>query len=130
MEKQKREIESFEDIQELVDTFYSKVRVDKLIGPIFNNTIGDEWHIHLPKMYTFWQTLLLKQHTYFGAPFPPHMPLPIYEEHFEVWMKLWTETLDDLFLGEVAEEAKWRAGKLKDMFLKKLEFVRTYPYNI
>ncbi|HLQ99880.1 MAG TPA: group III truncated hemoglobin [Sphingobacterium sp.] len=129
MEQTKREIKKIEDIQELVDSFYAKVRKDKLIGPIFNNTIGEEWPAHLTKMYTFWQTLLLKKQTYFGAPFPPHMPLPIYEEHFEVWMKLWNQTLDELFVGETAEEAKWRAMKLKDMFLKKLEFVRSYPYN-
>ncbi|HEV8082029.1 MAG TPA: group III truncated hemoglobin [Chitinophagaceae bacterium] len=67
-----KEIISLDDIKKLVDTFYDKVRRDQLIGPIFNGRIQDRWPQHLEKMYTFWQTVLLGEHTYFGTPFPPH----------------------------------------------------------
>ncbi|WP_432329955.1 group III truncated hemoglobin [Mucilaginibacter sp. P25] len=54
----------------MVDSFYTKIRQDDLLGPIFNERIGDKWSEHLEKMYSFWQTTLLGEHTYSGRPFP------------------------------------------------------------
>ena len=62
-----KEIESFEDIQKLVNCFYDKVRKDELIGPLFNARMRDRWPQHLEKMYRFWQTVLLGEHTYLEA---------------------------------------------------------------
>ncbi|HRP32101.1 MAG TPA: group III truncated hemoglobin, partial [Agriterribacter sp.] len=107
-----KEILNLDDIKKLVDTFYAKVRENDLLAPVFNERIQDRWPQHLEKMYTFWQTLLLDERTYFGAPFPPHAGLPVNHEHFNQWMQLFTQTVDELFLGEKAEEAKWRAGKM------------------
>ena len=72
-----KEIISLEDIKKIVDTFYEKIREDKLLVPIFNEKIQDPWPQHLEKMYTFWQTLLLNERTYFGSPFPAHASLPV-----------------------------------------------------
>src|SRR5690606_24757315 len=102
----KKKIETIDDIRLLVDTFYGKARQDSLIGPIFNDVIGDQWPVHLEKMYRFWQTVLFdKEHTYFGAPFPPHAKLPVNQEHFDTWLGLWHETIDEFFTGERAAEA-------------------------
>ena len=60
----KKDISNMEDIQLLVNNFYSKVQKDDLIGEIFNQKIGNNWEFHLQKMYTFWQTLLLDERTY------------------------------------------------------------------
>lgn len=107
---------TLDDIKLLVNTFYGKVRADELLGPIFNERIQDRWPHHLEKMYTFWQTTLLGEHTYSGRPFPPHATLPVGHQHFERWVSLFTQTIDELFTGEKAEEAKWRAGKIAEMF--------------
>lgn len=120
----KRDITSMEDIQLLVNTFYGKVRVDSLLGGIFNGVIKDQWPEHLEKMYRFWQTVLLSEHTYYGAPFPPHAQLPIDQKHFGTWLKLWRETIDEHFSGGKAEEAKWRGDKMAAMFLSKIEYYR------
>jgi len=120
----KNDIETITDIKLLVDTFYSSVQKDRLIGPIFNHVIQGRWPEHLDKMYRFWQTVLLDEHTYFGSPFPPHAELPIKKEHFSAWLGLWRQTVDDLFEGEKAEEAKWRAEKMAEMFLFKIEYYR------
>ena len=120
MIEKNNDILDIEDIKNLVDTFYGKVRQDELIGPIFNNQIQDRWPQHLAKMYTFWQTVLIGPHTYFGSPFPPHAKLPVEEIHFERWMELFTGTIDELFEGKIAEEAKWRAGKMAEMFQIKI----------
>lgn len=111
-----------EDIRRLVDAFYGKVRIDGLIGPIFIGAIGDDWPAHLDKMVRFWQTVLLEEHTYYGSPFPPHARMPLEGRHFETWLRLWNATVDELFDGAKAAEAKWRAGKMAEMFLSKITY--------
>ncbi len=127
--KEAKDIKSLQDIKKLVDTFYEKVREDNLIGPIFNERIQNRWPQHLEKMYTFWQTVLLSEYTYFGSPFPPHAHLPVSHDHFEKWMELFTKTVDELFSGEVATDAKWRASKMAEMFESKINYYKDKPFN-
>mgnify|MGYP000014324520 CR=1 FL=1 len=120
----KKDIENLEDIQLMVDTFYGKVQEDELLQGIFNGIIRDKWEQHLEKMYRFWQTVLLKEHSYYGAPFAPHATMPIDAKHFERWEQLFSETIDAHFEGEKADEAKWRAGKMAELFLSKIEYYK------
>ena len=126
---QKEDILTLEDVKLLVDTFYDKVRDDELLAPIFNERIKDKWPEHLEKMYRFWQTVLLKDHTYFGSPFVPHANLPVDHIHFERWMGLFEPTVDELFTGEKAKEAKWRAGKMAEMFETKINYFRNQGFR-
>lgn len=121
----KKDITSITDIHLLVDTFYEKVRKDELLGIIFNTVIQGNWPTHLEKMYRFWQTILLTEHTYFGSPFRPHAQLPVGEQHFDRWKSLFKETVDEHFEGEKAAEAKWRAEKMATMFLTKIQYFQT-----
>lgn len=117
-----QDISTLKDVQLLVDSFYTKVRDNELIGPVFKGVIKDQWPVHLEKMYRFWQTLLLEDKTYFGSPFPPHAKLPVAKEHFDAWLRLWKETVDGNFSGKIADEAKWRADKMAVMFLSKIQY--------
>jgi hemoglobin len=121
-----QDILTIEDIKKLVDTFYGKVRQDELLAPIFNEKIGDQWPKHLEKMYTFWQTVLLGEQTYYGSPFPKHAQLPVDKMHFQKWIELFNQTVDELFQGEKATEAKLRAGKMAEMFNSKIEYSRKH----
>lgn len=125
----KQDIMVLEDIKHLVDTFYGKIQVDDFIGPIFNEKIGNNWHEHLSKMYQFWQTILLDEHTYGGRPFPPHAQLPIEKPHFDRWLAIFDETVDELYEGAVAEEAKSRGRKMATLFQVKLEHIRKSPFR-
>ncbi len=129
MTEEKHDILDLTDVKLLVDTFYGKVRNDELIGPIFNERIQDRWPQHLNKMYTFWQTVLLGEHTYFGTPFPPHAQLPVEGEHFERWLSLFAETVSELFQGKIADEALWRANKMAEMFQSKIEYYKNNARN-
>lgn len=117
----KHDIQSIDDIQLMVNTFYNRIREDEVLGPIFEEKIQDRWQQHLEKMYRFWQTILLEEHTYNGAPFPPHARLPIDESHFVIWVKIFSSTVDDFFEGPVAEEAKKRGALMAAIFNSKLE---------
>ncbi|RYG16028.1 MAG: group III truncated hemoglobin, partial [Chitinophagaceae bacterium] len=122
------DIINLEDVKLLVDDFYGRVRDNELLSPIFNGVIGERWPVHLEKMYGFWQTLLLDVQAYSGSPFLKHAKLPIEKEHFDTWMRLFTETIDSHFTGAKAEEAKWRAAKMSEMFQYKLDYYKTTPY--
>lgn len=119
-----KDILTLEDIKKLVDAFYEKVRQDQLLAPIFNERIQDHWPQHLEKMYAFWQTVLLHQQAYQGSPFPPHAHLEINHSHFERWMELFTSTVDFLFEGATANDAKLKAGKMAEMFQIKIEYYK------
>jgi hemoglobin len=127
MEALKTDIINLNDIKVLVDNFYTKIRDEKLLGPIFNGIIGDNWPAHLTKMYGFWQTLLLDTPAYSGSPFLKHAKLPIAKEHFDRWMELFNETVDEHFSGAKADEAKWRAARMSEMFQYKLDYLKNNP---
>ena len=120
----KKDISDIEDIKLMVNAFYDQIRENEVLGPIFNGIIQDRWSQHLEKMYTFWQTILLEEHTYFGSPFPPHAKLPVDASHFEQWLQLFNQNMENLFEGTKAEEAKWRAAKMAQMFQIKIEYIQ------
>lgn len=119
-----KDITTLDDIKLLVDTFYNKVQKDEFIGPIFNEKIANRWPEHVEKMYRFWQTILLEVHSYSGSPFPPHKQLPVDKAHFDRWMEIFTETVDTLFTGAIADEAKLRAKNMAEMFNYKINYFR------
>lgn len=121
---ERKEITTIEEIKLLVDLFYDKVRRDPLLADIFNGAIKENWPLHLEKMYRFWQTVLLQEHTYHGSPFAPHAQLPVKAEHFDRWKQLFFETIDDNFSGEKAQEAKFRATKMAEMFQLKIAYIQ------
>lgn len=119
-----KDIQNLQEIKLMVDTFYSKIREDEKLQDIFNDIIQDKWPEHLEKMYQFWQTVLLGEHTYHGNPFLPHAKMPINASHFEQWVKIFHQTINSLFQGEKAEQAKWQAERMAEMFLHKIEYYK------
>lgn len=108
-----------EDISKLVDTFYSKIRKNELLGPIFNRHISEEqWPEHLKQLTDFWETNLFGIAKFKGSPSAKHkkvdqnMNHTINQTHFGVWLQLWFETIDQLFEGELALKAKQSARKM------------------
>lgn len=124
-----RDIENLDDIKLVVDTFYGRVKENELLNPVFESVVQGNWQPHLEKMYRFWQTILLYEHTYSGSPFAHHAPLPIHAEHFEAWLTLFNQTIDELFEGERASEMKMRANKMGEMFQYKLAYIRATKSN-
>jgi hemoglobin len=118
-----KEIQDRKDIELLVNSFYLKVNNDLLLSPIFNQTAAVNWEKHLPVMYDFWATMLLGDKSYRGNPFMKHIPLPVDKTHFDRWLQLFLETVDEHFTGEVAEEAKTRARNIAGVFQYKLEHI-------
>lgn len=108
------------DVRLLVDSFYAKVNHDALLGPVFNGFAHVDWPQHLPRMYDFWSGLLLGTARYQGRPFSKHLPLPVGAAHFQRWLALFDATVNELFAGLKAEEAKVRARSIASLFEHRL----------
>ena len=85
----------------LVDRFYDKVRVDPLLGPVFNPRV-DDWDAHKVLMTSFWATVALRTGHYRGNPLAKHQPLQIGTQHFQRWLCLWRETAGEVLDAESA----------------------------
>jgi len=109
----KNDINSRGDVERLVTKFYEKVIADPLIGPIFTEVVQVNWEKHLPVMFNFWENALFYTGNYSGNPMMSHQRLneifPLQEQHFNQWVLLFTETVDELFEGEKANLAKQKA---------------------
>ncbi len=82
-----------EMIERLVRTFYARVRVDELIGPIFLRAIGETWEAHLLKLCDFWSSVALGTGRYNGTPMQTHLKLEgLAPEHFERWLEMFRAT--------------------------------------
>lgn len=114
------DIKDSEDIKRLVDAFYEKVNRDEFLGPIFNDVAKVDWASHLPTMYRFWESMLLGEGNYQGAPFPKHAVLPVAQGHFERWLALFAETVRENFAGPKSEEATSRAICIADTFARRM----------
>jgi hemoglobin len=121
----KKDIEDKNDIVLLVNTFYNSVQENKTLGYIFNDIAKINWEEHLPRMYSFWAGMLLSEHSYSGNPMVKHIELSkltaMTEIEFNEWLLLFTNTVDELFQGAMASEAKLRAGNIARLMLYKIQ---------
>jgi hemoglobin len=127
MSATKRDIENADDIQLMVDTFYKKVLADETIGYIFKETIN--WETHMPLMYSFWGSMLLGEQTYRSNPMAKHIALdkryPLDMAHFNRWLEIWEQNLDEHFAGPMKEQALTRAKNIASVMEYKVRRSRT-----
>ena len=119
-----KDIVSQDDIQQLVNSFYDKVKTSE-IGFFFKEIAKVNWEKHLPKMYIFWESVLFATVKFNGNPMGAHFPIneiiPMEKKHFEAWLQLWKETVDENFSGEMAESAKNKAENIAKLMSFKME---------
>lgn len=120
----KTDIATSEHIQLLVNKFYDKAVADKNLGFIFTDVAKVNWQHHLPIMYAFWESTLLGNAGYKGNPMDAHFKLnqkhTLTAEHFNIWKSLFIETVDEYFVGEIADLAKERARSIADLMFYKI----------
>jgi len=115
------------NIEKLVRAFYEKVLEDALLSRYFLIALGDDlkndkWYEHLHTLDNFWLSLLTGEGRYMGDPLMPHMFLGgLNEAHFERWLHLFRETLDELFVPSIAIKIYGRAKALSTRFISDLE---------
>ena len=96
-------------IEKLLRAFYARVRVDPLIGPIFNSRIQD-WEPHIARICDFWSAVMLRTTgRYSGQPMRLHLPLPIDSTHFDRWLEIFERTAREECAPEIAAQFVQRA---------------------
>lgn len=103
-------------IERLVRRFYTRVRADDLLGPIFNTRIAD-WEEYLEKLTCFWASVTLLTGDYKGTPLQAHLAMPDLDEtHFGRWLALFRETLESCCTADQAALFNDRAHRISCSF--------------
>lgn len=103
------------EIELLVRSFYTRIRADVVLGPIFDGVIGDNWEPHLLKMIDFWSSVMLTTGRYKGQPMRAHLKLKqVTPKHFDRWLMLFRETAEEVCAPEAAERFVEKAGRIAE----------------
>lgn len=100
-------------IETLVHRFYAKIRDDALLGPVFEARITD-WDLHLQRMCAFWSSVALLTGRYHGNPVAKHLPLPVDAVHFDRWLGLFEETVQETCPQAAQEHFMERARRIAE----------------
>lgn len=122
MVQEVKDIENRDDIVILVDAFYSEVLKDEKLMPFFRHLNFEE---HLPKMVHFWSFVLLDEPGYTTDVTAKHINMPLQKEHFDRWLELFTQTVNQRFRGTCANAAIQRAQLVGYTILAKIEHSRS-----
>lgn len=110
------DLDSPEQIAEMVRRFYQDVAQDDLLGPVFEDVAGVDWAEHLPKITAFWCRMLLGEHGYDGNPLEAHRRIdalePFTAEMFVRWLELFHETVELGWDGPHVDQAKRLAARV------------------
>lgn len=104
-----RDLDTPDEIAEMVRRFYADVAQDDLLGPMFEDVAQVDWSEHLPKLTAFWCRALLGLQGYSGNPFRAHALVhakrAFTHRHFERWLTLFHETVELGWTGPNADRA-------------------------
>ena len=104
-----------EELRELVDRFYARVREDAALGPIFDEAI-DDWPGHLEKLAGFWSSVMLTSGRYKGNPMAAHLRHRerITPALFDRWLALWNETAAEVMEPTAAAALQAKAARIAE----------------
>jgi len=102
-------------LEQLIELFYARVRADELIGPLFNDAIGN-WPEHITKLQSFWSGIMLASGRYKGRPLPAHIQHSdrISPASFVRWLALWERSTDELFELRPAMALQEKAARIAE----------------
>lgn len=119
------DIKNINDIKILLDTFYTKVLKDEVIGYIFTDIAKLNVEKHMPILYAFWDSVIFDTANYKGNAMLTHIELnkkeALTDAHFDRSQMLYFETVDELFVGEKANLAKDRVKAMRFLMQMKIE---------
>ena len=109
----KRDIETRKDIELLMARFYNRLLADPVINYLFIEVAKIDLPHHLPVIVDFWEMVLFQADTYRKNAIEPHLKInkesPIQKHHFDTWLSHFNQSIDELFEGNKAMEAKQKA---------------------
>lgn len=120
-----KDIENRADIDDLMNRFYERAMTDEIIGYIFTDVAKLDLDHHLPIIGDFWETMLFGTGDYqkHGRnPMQVHGELSqkssLTFDHFDRWLEIFNETIDETFAGETTDYLKTRANAIANRMLE------------
>jgi hemoglobin len=127
----KNDIQNREDLLQLVTLFYEKLLGDDTISYLFTDVAKIDLGHHLPVLVDFWDNVLFQSDTYRKNAMQPHLDLhyksPLKKEHFVTWLAYFKASVDELFDGEKAFQAKERATSIATIMQIKISQLGQNP---
>lgn len=127
----KNDIRNREDLLQLVTLFYEKLLADNSISFLFTDVARIDLSHHLPVLVDFWDNVLFQSDTYRKNAMQPHLDLhqqsPLTKAHFETWLRYFKASVDELFEGEKAFQAKERATSIATVMQIKISQLGQNP---
>lgn len=116
-----------EGLRRLIPLFYSRVRADAELGPIFNDAVAD-WDEHFAKLTDFWSSVMLTTGRYKGNPVAAHA---LHRDRitpalFDRWLALWNRTTSEVMAPGAATALQDKAARIAES-LKLALFFRMPP---
>ena len=116
-------------LERLIKTIYERVFLDEQIGPFFTEVAHVTPETHFALLADFWETVLFGKNLYHHNVVQKHLELhrkkPLEAHHFARWLWLFTTTVDHLFDGPVAGQAKIRAQSMATVLQVKIHALTT-----
>lgn len=113
---EKKDIQNRDDLLQLVTRFYEKLLGDNSISYLFTDIAKIDLQHHLQVLVDFWDAILFQSDTYQKNAMQPHLDLhkqsTLQKYHFKTWLRYFKESVDELFKGEKAFQAKERATSI------------------
>ena len=109
-----RDLDTVDEIYEMVTRQYVDVVQDELLEPHFNFAPGfNDWQAHIASVSDYWSHVLLYAPGYEIDVIEAHRPLndtePFTPELFDRWLEIFYDTIDGGWTGPYAHRAKARA---------------------
>jgi hemoglobin len=99
-----------EDLHDTLIAFYALVEREPALAPYFE---GIDMIAHMPRIESFWKTVLFHTGGYSGSAFQPHLAMAgLTTRHFERWLATLEATLDARFAGPTVEQMKMLAHRI------------------
>jgi hemoglobin len=110
------DIQSRQDIDQFIDSFYSKLLADEGLAPIFVDVAQIDLSVHLPIIKSYWAKLLLGDKSYrrhtMNIHRAVHSKQQFTEHNFNQWSTLFEATIDSMYVGDCANKAKKLAATI------------------
>ena len=120
----KKDISNRQDIDLLIQTFYQRLLEIPEMEVLFREVAQIDLKEHLPLIGDFWESNLFFTKVYRRNTMEKHLSLhqksPLTAQHFQTWLQIFDQTVDELFSGTKANLAKTRAQSIAQLMQYKI----------
>jgi hemoglobin len=115
-----------ERVREFVATFYTEVRKDDLVGPVFERIVAEhDWPDHIEKITDFWMAVAFGGAAFRGDAMRKHARIrDIDPQHFERWLAVFHRVTDDFWPPHIASLLQCRAQQIAKGLLAGVDAAR------